>query len=633
MQSSTPSNNRPNLLSPNIAQRLNTYKNYSHVMIPKSRIGTKAQNLEYDRQGVLGSLALFNYTKAVASENNQRLALNAPLLDYPAVKEKLRQEGDCSIGALIAASRNGTLGRAGYDYSDFLYCEHLGEMPNNYLITLRRFAAPVGDHINHNYYEFGDSSVSASRNSGKSYRMQKSPADLGRMVTWLGVDGNNMEDILSYNYSMPWSEERAQWQDLQSRPQNAGVLGGLFNMSDAGFQQQQTNGMADPYMGGLTDAGIGATSKIPYVGGAAHSVLGPFFGGGTTAPYNASDFAPWNDNHKPYGPVNVIKKTYINKGDEGLSFSQDISLNFSYELRSYDGINPKSAFLDLIGNILGVTYTTGDFWGGGYRSFGAQASNKYTNLPLFQNGNKPKGFESFIDNVGQALSSMMNSITGGEGLSFDGIMNALSNIGAGVTASLTNKMGRPQRQFMQSLLSPAPTGLWHLTIGNPKHPIMSIGNLIISDCKITHSGPLGLDGFPTHLQVKVTLKHGKPRSAREIEFMYLNGDSRIYSHLGNRYLDVYKNYKATNVKMVSADSAADNMIQQTNEELDASYTDELATQGIAWEKYQQNTGLLPEDSDMLKYSMYKESTLTDSSGGTNSVTKTSNKAAAKKRNK
>jgi hypothetical protein len=81
--------------------------------------------------------------------------------------------------------------------------------------------------------------------------------------------------------------------------------------------------------------------------------------------------------------------------------------------------------------------------------------------------------------------------------------------------------------------------MWHLMIGNPKRPILSVGNLYLSNATVTHTGHLGIDDFPTGLKVEVTLKHGKPRSNREIEYMYVNGDSRIYQPLNNMYKTFY----------------------------------------------------------------------------------------------
>jgi hypothetical protein len=69
---------------------------------------------------------------------------------------------------------------------------------------------------------------------------------------------------------------------------------------------------------------------------------------------------------------------------------------------------------------------------------------------------------------------------------------------------------------------------------------MSIGNMIITNTKITHTGPLGLDDFPTGLKVEVTLDRGKGRDKRDIEKLYLHGDDRIYTQVGTEgILEMY----------------------------------------------------------------------------------------------
>ena len=67
------------------------------------------------------------------------------------------------------------------------------------------------------------------------------------------------------------------------------------------------------------------------------------------------------DKHKVYEQQGTIQDTHIYEGK--LQFSQEFTLIFDYELRAYENINPKSAFLDLLGNILSVTYKKGSFFG------------------------------------------------------------------------------------------------------------------------------------------------------------------------------------------------------------------------------------------------------------------------------
>lgn len=117
---------------------------------------------------------------------------------------------------------------------------------------------------------------------------------------------------------------------------------------------------------------------------------------------------------------------------------------------------------------------------------------------------------------------------------------------SGVQGMIKNGLGRPAVYALDSLLTGDNVGLWHLTIGNPRNPIMSIGNLIIDKSEITQSGPLGLDDFPTDLMVSVSLKHGRPRDSAEIQKMYTKGSGPIYTPLGAKAASNF--YKLTSTK-------------------------------------------------------------------------------------
>jgi hypothetical protein len=70
---------------------------------------------------------------------------------------------------------------------------------------------------------------------------------------------------------------------------------------------------------------------------------------------------------------------------------------------------------------------------------------------------------------------------------------------------------------------------------------MSVGNLILTNTEIEHYGPLGLDDFPTGLRVTCTLERGKGRDIRDIEKLYMHGNDRIYTSMGPKVFDMYKN--------------------------------------------------------------------------------------------
>ncbi len=507
-----------------VVHQLNTYRNWGDVDLLMDPF-PKTKDEDLPPINAKGTRSLFNNVHAIYYADGFRMRNNMPLLDGPDIREKMREYGDCSIKKLIELSKNNKMGRAIYNYSDFMYCKNLGRVSNNYMITLRRFSTPCGDSIN--YINPDDNDEINTQNG-----LQGHAPDVGRLVTWLGTPGNDMSSILKYSYKMPFKEETAEIQEKDGAGgSDRGILGTLMNASSPKYREMQI-------------AGMGGDQASQYVGklfGGSKLGTNFFQGNNAGSPYTSAEWRSHRDKNKVYGPIDVIKKTTI-RGEEGLEFTHSFTLTFDYELRSYDGINTKSAFLDLLGNILTVTYNTGTFWGGGYRmTAGMPQSNVYANLPIFKNAQEGniKNFGDLVDSSLKSVQDVWKTISNGEGLE-----GAIKTIGSAMFSSFLgtalNQLGRPTKIAYNSLLQPAPTGLWHVTIGNPRHPILSMGNLILENTEIEHYGPLGLDDFPTGLRVTCTLKHGKPRDTSMIEAMYTMGNSRVYIPVGEQVMEMYE---------------------------------------------------------------------------------------------
>lgn len=484
---------------------------------------------------------------------------NVPLMDGTFLskhdKKEIANLDDCSIRELVNLSsvRKSILGNARYRYADFMYCKDLGKISNNHMITLRKFAIPVGDNIFR-------STVAKTAGEGKDDPMS-SIGDVGRMITWFDTDDNKLSDIMSYEYEASWKKLDAKIQQLDSQEddEGRGIAGKIINNLSPGYNLQSAHGINS---GGL----LGQLMNSMGIGANTHE-------------YQHNDVALGRnyDNNKVYTPRDTIQDTHVYEGK--LTFKHEFTLNFSYKLRAYDNINPKSAFLDLLGNILTVTYRKGTFWGGKSEILGAKPNKagwqKYNNVlkglsdaggDLWKNifhleGANTDGLlgalsqfgSSLLDivkgagmDIGGAASSAMQTakdflsgnITAGEvvgkiktSVQAGAQKGADLNLGQVMMGSIKNKLGRPALYAFDSLLTGAKVGLWHVTIGNPKNPIATFGNLIMTNAKITHSGPLGFDDFPTDLHVSVTLKHAMSRDATEISKMYTKGQNGIYFSL------------------------------------------------------------------------------------------------------
>lgn len=527
--------NREYLISQEIADELNTYKSFdpfptfNDLFAPE--YDEKGNEITPDTKGsgTPGVRSIFNKSGAViigsadsttediisGRASSFRISNNVPLMDNKETRKAIKENSGCTVKELVDASQKGLLGRETYSYSDFMYCKHLGRISNNYMITLRRFPYPVDDFI---------SSLGVGEMRSKKEYTTFNSDSIGCLVTWMGTPGNDMSNILKYTVTMPFQEKSAKLDDDRtSADSRGGIASGIAAAFDPTYRQQYIDGQA---------------------GVAFNNVIGQFMPIKLEdPPYPASQWNEFRDNAKVYGPIDVIKKVYT-RSEEGLDFQQSITLVFDYELRSYNGINGRQAMLDLLSNVLNVTYSTGTFWGGGFRGGGAHQNNIFTNLNIYKKNTR--GMAGFIDAFAEdysTLSSKVNAHIEQNGGLLNTLKQLANNLGGMLLAGTLNKLGRPDKQLANSLLSPAPVGFWHVTIGNPHHPIMSMGNMILKGATIQHYGPLGIDDFPTGLKVTCELTRGKSRDIRDIEKLYMHGNDRIYTSMGPKIFDMYEHSK------------------------------------------------------------------------------------------
>ena len=383
---------------------------------------------------------------------------------------------------------SGTVGYQ-YTYSDFALAKYFGKIPNNMMVTLRRFAFPCPDD------------VISPKIAGKDAPQP----DIARAITWLGEEtGNSLNDILNFSHGYNWKEAEADTQKLQSQQKDAsGTAGKIINSSSI-----------------LSAAGNAAQGRDAYDTAVRNANAG----------YDA--FSETYPNHV-FGPLNVIKK--VLQREQGLNFTQEFTLKFEYELRDLGGANPKVIMLDQLSNILALTYSNAPFWGGDVRYIGdGSVAKPLGDLTKLQNGDY-KGFLTSVvssvtgkknadGSVGGALSNLVDGFKDfvGEG----GIGKTLNNMLGG---SLMKMFNSPQgAQAVNALLTGDPVGQWHVTLGNPLNPIAVIGNLACTNTAVNFEGAMGVQDFPEKMVVSVTLKPGRPRDKAEIESMFNSGRGRFY---------------------------------------------------------------------------------------------------------
>lgn len=497
------------------------------------------------------------------------LIRNTPLLNDFEMDQYDKNIDDCSIRTLCSLSKmpNSPIGMHRFKYADFMYCKDLGKVSNNHLVVLRKFAHPIPDHIGR-----GSTPQYLIGNDEWQWEIE---GDVGRLISWFGTDDNKIEDIAKFSYRATWKELNAEIEQMDSNADNpnSGIIGMLSNGLNVNYNRAVGAGQ------------VGNHSILTWLG----SKMNP----NVTQGIGQNNMLLRNyDNYKIYTPKNTIQSNHLYEGK--LEFSHEFTLTFSYELRAYDNINPRSAFLDLLGNILEVTYRRGKFWGGSRKVIGpSQDTSMFNKVNKFIDGtiDKIPGWLASFAAGGLNFSKIMGTISSGAIEIFNGALDQAKSFMAGATSGqavaqkvagwmvkmnnehgfteavkgmLKNALGRPQIYAWHSLVSGDDVGLWHVTVGNPKAPILSIGNLILMNAEIQQSGPLGVDDFPTQLKVIVTLKHPRPRDISDIGRMYTGGTNALYHVLsGHQIEDFYSSNKGT---PTNSENAQD-IKEQTTESL------------------------------------------------------------------
>jgi hypothetical protein len=388
--------------------------------------------------------------------------------NYPLTDEDSAEHSDLYQNVTARQLIENPRGASIYRAEDFLYAEKYGVIPNNRMITLRRFPYPVFDDI-----------------FGNIQQLQLLP-DVTRMIGFADQETNKLSELLSFSLGL-------KWRDLKSDFEQSSMLGD---------NQEGINGWMRNVM----------------------KYVDPTFAQNQLDIKRLHGFNPLHDSNKTYGPVDSITEMQIR--DRGLNFKQEIDIKFEYRMKSINGINQKAAFLDLLSNIFLMTTNDAKFWGGARYWVGARPTKYLQNLQFLT----PTDHNDFVNGATKEFKTFIGKVTGPGGAknALKVLQQVAENAMNMQLGKLLDKLGRPGIPIMNSLLTGTPTGEWHLTIGNPMNPIMCIGDMIMDTATVTLGDELGYDDFPTTIIVDVKLSHNKPKGRAEIESMFNAGKGRIY---------------------------------------------------------------------------------------------------------
>jgi len=423
-------------------------------------------------------------------------------------------------------------GLARYKMQDFIYLKYYNQIPNNQMITLRRYTRPCEDHM------FGLDMPAIDVNRMNGYFDDYFA--LATAVTYMGEKtGNKLSDILKFDYGANWEDREGKTESIQNPD------GGLAAQmkARAGISDELLRG--ESRIGGSTSATAQMKSLWMMSAMAQGKGVGIQDVFAQQHQYEGNTFnARYGE--ELYGDVNVVNRVKLRS--RGLTFSNNFSLTFEYSLKSLKCVNPRIAMMDILSNFLILTGNYGTFWGGETIFYGNRnIAPQYGDPDLLRKGKFGAYLASLAGDVKEGFRkiSQMDSINGPEDF-FKGLWNGIKNVGSGFLQGLVgNLLGgnigvAGEGQAVPALLSGKPSGFWHVTIGNPLDPIAMMGNMAVTKTSVQFGDALGYDDFPTEVKFVVELEHCMPRDNAGIENMFNGAKGRFYSFTNGEVLNAYK---------------------------------------------------------------------------------------------
>lgn len=499
-------------------------------------LGPTARSLFYQgakNSGVSGKYAQYLFYGTLGGEND---FINSYYLsERTEFSRKISSLASKNPSSKYLVSGENVIGgdSAPYNWSDFLFCKYYGRIPNNYMITLRRYATPMQDNL----------SLPDSVKDSSLYELDGVGKPVAQAVTWFGGDtDNSLSSILGFSAGINFTP-REQSETLNQVGMDKGFESSLLGRLISDAESSVTSEADSPF----TDALIAVASLIQGVTDEGEANITDAF-----LQYQLRESAS-----QPDGPlsdfiyVNVDTVDKMMVRERGLSFDQeDISINFHYNLSSLGEVNSKASFMDLFANLLSIGTNYGSFLKPDYRydnNFpaigfpgGEEGLIAFYNSPL-------TFFKEFISNGSLSEEALNEAQAQSREI---GINDSSQIAGMGDFLNLVgmdeetdpNVLEAADRAFKlvfredyikniqmnQSFLTGAPTGEWHLVVGNPMNPIAMVGNLVCTSMKISFGEKLGPDDFPTEILATYNLRHARDRDKGEIESMFNRGQGRLY---------------------------------------------------------------------------------------------------------
>ena len=429
-------------------------------------------------------------------------------------------ESDISTSSIIEYTKS--IPAMSLKYSDFAYLKNLGVYTNNRLIIARRFSSPVNDDL------------TTLNTNGLSV------LPISTLISW--VPDNT--EFISTEFGESWTDGEASFTDVLNNIGHDTMMGDNKGKSLGGFL-------------------AGGAGKIPLPG---------FTEGLQYEVFKQLGMSDLDASRVPTGNPNLIRqskmRSVLGKGSagSGLDCKFKVEMVVEYEQKFINGVDPTIVYYDIIANAL--TFGTSD----------AQFQ--------FKGGDKVTEFDKFIEKLGsgdpeqlkQAMSEFVGAISTAMKAIGNELLAGLTKIKNDIARSTTGKPDEQAKKkeqmtkdkaeesnkekeryfsFIQKVgtdiiagvvskykirimsvvnsLTGSPSAPWHVTIGNPRRPIFSSGDMLVQSVSLTMGKLLAFNDLPSGIKLKFTLESARNLGSQEIYKKFNCGKERTYVKLSKPF--------------------------------------------------------------------------------------------------
>jgi hypothetical protein len=409
---------------------------------------------------------------------------------------------DISTNSIIEYTNDPKLPAMALKPADFIYLKDFGVYPNNRLAISRRFPSPVENDLT---------------------AVGQKP--LSTIVSWIPDDA---DEFFSFSASEQWSEHNTE--------DPLGEITDIFNNMFA----KATNINVKKEGAGVLGGGMFKKFPVGGIAEALETTVTNYLLGNENSDGSFSNGTNFRYDNLPMGNPNFMGESAYRKMNS-LRSSISIPIKCVYEMKYINGQDPTLVHMDIIQNILRFSSSQSVFY---ISQAGGSRINRFFNK--FKDGDWYSAIGVIIEGIIEAVKEIFADIgrffTNPVGNVVEGVKNLVDGdfqeaanqvkrqVESGLKIIGNSALARYRIEF--SKVIPAATGSssapWHLTLGNPKNPFFSSGDMIVENTKIKMGNTLGFNDIPTQIEFSFTIKSARNLGIQEIFDKFNVGPGRQY---------------------------------------------------------------------------------------------------------